>query len=64
MVEHVRQRACLFDGVDDVYMATCDDVTLRGFEFSEGYPRINERREIELMEKYLSGEARQQAVLA
>jgi CMP-2-keto-3-deoxyoctulosonic acid synthetase len=40
------------------------DETLRVVEFSRWYPGINERPEIELVEKYLAEDPRQKAVLA
>lgn len=39
------------------------DVTLRGVEFSEGYPGINEPREVEMVEKILNEDFRQQEAL-
>lgn len=40
------------------------DETIRVVEFSKWYPDINEQGEVELVEKYLSEDPRQQAVLA
>lgn len=40
------------------------DIVLRGVEFSRGYPGINESREVELVESYLSEDRQQQEVLA
>lgn len=39
------------------------DITLRGVEFSKGYPGINEPREVELVAQYLEDDPAQQAVL-
>lgn len=39
------------------------DVMLRSVEFQRGYPGINEPREVELVEGYLSDDPQQQAVL-
>lgn len=40
------------------------DIVLRGVEFSRSYPGINESREVELVESYLSEDPQQQEVLA
>ena len=40
------------------------DEAIRAVEFPKWYPDINERREIELVEKYLDEDPRQKAVLA
>lgn len=39
------------------------DVVLQGMEFSRGYPGLNERREIEIIERYLTTDPAQQTVL-
>ena len=40
------------------------DETIRAIEFPRWYPDINERREIQVVERYLDEDARQKAVLA
>jgi CMP-2-keto-3-deoxyoctulosonic acid synthetase len=39
------------------------DITLRGVEFSKGYPGINEPREVKSVEKYLDQDPSQKVVL-
>lgn len=53
----------LAEGVDQSRIIE-HDVTLRGVEFSEGYPGINEPREVGVVEKFLVDDPKQRDTLA